>query len=104
MLPNHMFSSGHEPLVDDFGSIVPSSVYVHTLLDNRVAACTQRLARLIPTWLYLCLCLRRLCAGAAVRSHCRHGLVRVSPSSARGTAKQVKVVRLDLGGVIERRS
>jgi hypothetical protein len=101
-LANHVFPSGHEPLIDDFGGIVSPGVYVHTLFDNRVAACTQRLACLVPTWLYLCLCLRRLCARGAVRSHCRHGPVYVSSSSAKRTTKWFVVVRLDLGEVIER--
>ena len=62
-VPDHVLSSGHEPLVDDLGSIVSPCVDVHTLFDHRVASRTQRLSRLVATWLHLRL---RLRCGSAV--------------------------------------
>jgi hypothetical protein len=57
---HHMFSASHKALVDHLGSIVSSSIDVYALLDYRVAACSQRLARLVSAWLYLRLGLRRV--------------------------------------------
>jgi hypothetical protein len=67
---------------------------VYALLDNRVAPRTQRLTRLIPTWLYLCLGLRRLCARGTVRSHRRHIWVCMSSSTARDSTDWDEVARL----------
>lgn len=36
----HVFSAGHEPLVDDLGRIVSACVDVYALLDGRVGACS----------------------------------------------------------------
>lgn len=33
---NHMFSTGHEPFVNDLGSIVATGVNVNTLLYHRI--------------------------------------------------------------------
>lgn len=48
LIANHVLSAGHEALVDDFGGIVSSSVYVYTFLDDRVGACSKCLACLVP--------------------------------------------------------
>jgi len=66
---DHVFTSGHETFVDDLGRVVSASVDMNAFLDDRVAACSQRLSRLVPTWLHLRLCLRCLHPGAAVRGH-----------------------------------
>ena len=45
----HVFSSSHQPLVDDFGRIIATGVNMYTFLDGRVGACSQRLSNLVPT-------------------------------------------------------
>jgi hypothetical protein len=42
---------------------------MYALLNDRVAACSQRLACLVPAWLNLRLRLRRVRSGATVRGH-----------------------------------
>jgi hypothetical protein len=50
---DHMFSSSHEPFVDDLRRIVPARVNMDTLLHDRIRAGAQCLSSLISTWLDL---------------------------------------------------
>ena len=49
----HMLPARHHSLVDDFGGIVSTGVYVHTLLHHRVAPCAQCLPSLVSAGLDL---------------------------------------------------
>ena len=49
----HMLPARHHSLVDNFGSIVSTGVYVHTLLHHRVAPCAQSLPSLVSAGLDL---------------------------------------------------
>lgn len=71
LISDHVFSPGHEPLVDNFGSIVSPCVDVHAFLDHRIAASAQSLAGLVSAWLHLRLRLGRMCSRSSVRSHIR---------------------------------
>lgn len=50
---HHMFSSSHQPLIDNFGGIIPSGVDVYAFLHDRVGARPQGLPGLVPTRLDL---------------------------------------------------
>lgn len=52
----HMLTPCHETLVDDFGSIVATSVDMYTFFDNRIRSSSQRFARLVSARLYLWRC------------------------------------------------
>ncbi len=52
LVSDHMLSSRHESLVDDFGGIVSSGVDVDAFFDDRVRTRAQRLAGLVAAWLY----------------------------------------------------
>lgn len=55
LVSHHVFSTGHEALVDDLGGIVASCVDVYAFLDNAVGAGSQCLSGLVATRLHLCL-------------------------------------------------
>lgn len=65
-VPDHMFSPSHKSLIDNFCSVVSPRVDVHALLDHRVAAGTQCLARFVSAWLHL---RRVLCPRSSIRGH-----------------------------------
>ena len=51
----HVLPARHHSLVDHFGGIVSTGVYVHTLLHHRVAPCAQRLPGLVSQgWIWGC--------------------------------------------------
>lgn len=53
LVAHHVFTTGHEALIDDLCGIVATRVDVHAFLDHRVGACAQCLARLISARLHL---------------------------------------------------
>jgi hypothetical protein len=50
---HHMFATCHQLLIDDFGSIVATSVDVDAFFDDGIGAGSQRLSNLVPTRLDL---------------------------------------------------
>jgi hypothetical protein len=50
---HHMLPSCHQPLVDDFRSVVLTSIDMHALLHDRIGASSQSLAGFISTGLDL---------------------------------------------------
>jgi len=46
-----VLATGHQALVNDFGSIVPAGVDVNALLDNRVRPCAKHFANLVAAGL-----------------------------------------------------
>lgn len=69
MRTDHVFSPGHEPLVDDLCGIVSPCINMYTFLDYRVAACAQCLSCLISAGLYLRLGIWSMHPGSAIRGH-----------------------------------
>ena len=49
----HMLAARHHSLVDNFGGIVSTGIYVHTLFHHRVAPCAQSLPSLVSAGLDL---------------------------------------------------
>lgn len=74
LVAHHVLAAGHEALVDDLCRVVAPRVNVHALLDHRVAARPERLARLVAAGLdrRLLLRRRRACGRLAVGCCC-HG-------------------------------
>lgn len=66
-----MLSPCHQPLIDDLRRVVAARIDVYTFLYNRVRPRAERLANLVPAWLYLRL-RRSLCGAIVGRAHlCR---------------------------------
>jgi hypothetical protein len=50
---HHVFATCHQLLIDDFGSIVATSVDMDAFFDDGIGAGSQRLSNLVPTRLDL---------------------------------------------------
>ena len=53
LIPDHMFPSGHQPLVNDFGRVVSTGLDVYAFLHHAVRSRTEGFARLVTARLDL---------------------------------------------------